>query len=474
MHYAPYSAIKRNCRCLLSANQIKLLVPPHKLRGDSDPTVTVALLEEAISTFMSEAVEHRDLQQVFRVMEMAGGWNTAPSKFVAAIAKLKRFYKLMFSVCRNGLIPIKMLEEALKNLENYQDKQGARIYHWNFLGRPIAQAASNLGLVMRTGASKLRDLAADPKLMQISLVGQSSETCECIREICEKLTITPKARDTPSDSGRRDTESESGRPPLKREAGVVVPKQEPGMDPDEFDYSMPDIFDMAFRGDFGKAALVRRPSSQASTATSSQSLNPLDGLPGRPAPPSVPSPALSPITSIAWPAKDLQIVPFVNPFCANLARKLSFDLGADTTPMSNRHMQKAGDSDLPSGAKLTKSDLASPDGKHLFVFDRIGPAMAETLGSMESVKAMKHVKPGRRTKPKKAGGPVKPFKPSTRTKGAASPYFSGKYPRHNHCCRAYRKALRKAKRDGKPEVQRRLDAQAAYKKAGSEFDNMRS
>ena len=96
--------------------------------------MTIALIEESISTFMSESVEHRDLQQVFRVMEMAGGWNTAPSKFVVAIAKLKRFYKLMFSVCRNGLFPTKMLEEALKNLENYTDKQGARIFHWNFLG----------------------------------------------------------------------------------------------------------------------------------------------------------------------------------------------------------------------------------------------------------------------------------------------------------------------------------------------------
>ena len=86
------------------------------------------------------------------------------------------------------------------------------------------------------------------------------------------------------------------------------------MDPDEFDYSIPDIFDMAFRGDFGKAPSVRRASSVASTATCSTSQNPLDGWPGRPTPPSGPSVAPTQMRTISpSSAADLQIVPYDGP-----------------------------------------------------------------------------------------------------------------------------------------------------------------
>ena len=66
-------------------------------------------LEMALRTFIAESPVHRDLVTTFRGIELAGNWNSAPSRFVAPIAKLKRFYKLMFGVCRNGLFPIKLL-----------------------------------------------------------------------------------------------------------------------------------------------------------------------------------------------------------------------------------------------------------------------------------------------------------------------------------------------------------------------------
>ena len=89
-----------------------MIGPPHKLRGDADPVITIQQLEKAIGTFITEADMHRDLVSIFRDMELAGGWDTAPSRFVDPIAKLKRFYKLLFSVCRNGLLPMRMLETA--------------------------------------------------------------------------------------------------------------------------------------------------------------------------------------------------------------------------------------------------------------------------------------------------------------------------------------------------------------------------
>ena len=88
-------------------------------------------------------------------------------------------------------------------------------------------------------------------------------------------------------------------------------------------------------------------------------------------------------------------------------------------------------------------------------------------------KMMKHVNATRRTKLKKASEVRASSRPNTGGKGPR-PKTGGKDPRRNHCCRAYRKALRKAKTAGKPEALRRLDAQAAYKKAGREFDCMRS
>jgi len=506
VHYALYSAIKRNCRCLLSVKQIKLLVPPHKLRGDADPGVTTQKLETAVASFISEACGHRDLQSTFRNMELAGSWNAAPSKFVGHIAKLKRFYKLVFGVCRNGLLPVKMLEEALKNLENAEDGQGGRIYHWNFSNRPLDQAASALGSIMRIGASKLRDLAESPRLMQISLAGASGETCECIREICAMLKLDPMAvQESRARRRRVDTIAAARSPtaPVKLEPTTgVVPA------PSEFDDTgcNMEIFYKALSGEFGKVPSVRRASSVGSTATCSTSLNPLDGFPGRPTPPSEASLAdtylswgmtpskVPPQTPLNWDDSQLQVVPYtkqVQNVGASLARRLSFSMEADTTPKAKRSLHGDTASDLPSGEKLLKPGDA---GTHLFGGSNMpGPSVAETFVEMARLKLQPKapVNATRRTKSKKAGGPVQYTVQRTKPKNAKgpeqlkrvivssrstlpSPNTQVNEPRRCHCCRAYRKAYRQARTDGKAESLLRLYAQAAYKKAGREFDSMRS
>ena len=269
------------------------------------------------------------------------------------------------------------------------------------------------------------------------------------------------------------------------------------MDPDEFG-EIPEIFKMAFRGDFGKAPSVRRASSVASTATCSTSHNPLDGLPGRPTPPSVPTPAPSDLTEAPTPMKPNRscdpgnwvMVPYVKP-SANLARALTFGMDAVTTPPPKRSPHGAIASDLPSGGKVLKPDDAGTD---FFSVGTPGASVAQTIVELAGLKIdpKNPVQATRRVKPKKAGGPVQranvqktPDGPVQltvqRKKTADGPaklkqtpklqqgIMQLKQPRHSYACRAYRKAMRQGKTDGKAEALRRLDAQAAYKKAGREF-----
>ena len=129
--------------------------------------------------------------------------------------------------------------------------------------------------------------------------------------------------------------------------------------------------------------------------------------------------------------------------------------------------------------------------------------MAQTIVELAGLKIdpKNPVQATRRVKPKKAGGPVQranvkkadvPVQltvqrkktadgPAKLTKVIASsrstlaiPNTQVKHPRHCHACRAYRKAMRQGKTDGKDMEQRRVGARAAYKKAGREFDKMRS
>ena len=70
--------------------------------------MTTTQIEEAVVEFMREKWEHRDLPTLFRNLELSGGWNIAPSKCVVHLAKLEFFYKVMFGLFSNGMLPTKM------------------------------------------------------------------------------------------------------------------------------------------------------------------------------------------------------------------------------------------------------------------------------------------------------------------------------------------------------------------------------
>ena len=337
-------------------------------------------LEMALRTFIAESPVHRDLVTTFREVELAGNWNHAPSRFVAPIAKLKRFYKLLFGVCRNGLLPTKMLEDALKNLENYVDDHGARIYHWNYARVPLDQAASNLGYTMRMGAAKLRDLAANPKAMQISLAQASCETAECIREICDTLQIVPKDTDSAaSERGARE----------QREATLAaVREQREGTLTQDLDTQLDlacnmKIFEMAERGDFSEVSSVRRTSSGGSIATCSTSRNPMDGYPGHPAPPTDHTPAPSDLTPATTPMKpngtwddtNLKMVLYTGPG-ANLAKQLRPIMDGDRTRTPNRPCHGDIAADLPTGEKVLQPGGACTN---LCAFNNPGHTVAEAF-----------------------------------------------------------------------------------------------
>ena len=268
-----------------------------------------------------------------------------------------------------------------------------------------------------------------------------------------------------------------------------------------------EILQKAIRGDFGRVPLERRTSSVGSTATCSTSLNPFDGYPGRPTPPSVPTPAPSDLTEAPTPMKpnrscdlgNLMMVPYANT-SANLARALTFGTDAVTTPPPKRSPHGAIASDLPSGEKVLKPDDAGTD---FFSVGTPGASVAQTIVELAGLKIdpKNPVQATRRVKPKKAGGPVQranvkkadvPVQLTVQRKKTADgpaklteviassrstlaiPNTQVKHPRHCHACRAYRKAMRQGKTDGKEMEQRRVGARAAYKKAGREFDKMRS
>ena len=175
-------------------------------------------------------------------------------------------------------------------------------------------------------------------------------------------------------------------------------------------------------------------------------------------------------------------------------------MDVDTTPATKTSVHGDIALDLPSGAKVLQPGDA---GTNLSGFKMPGPSVAQTFVAMVGVmlNPKKPVNATRRVKPKKVGGPVQranlknadlPVQLTvqrTKQKKAdlpvqltmvnassrstlPSPNTQVKDPRRCHCCRAYKKALRQAKAEGKREAIRRLDAQAAYKKAGREFDMM--
>ena len=217
-----------------------------------------------------------------------------------------------------------------------------------------------------------------------------------------------------------------------------------------------------------------------------------------------------------WDDSNLKMVLYTGPG-ANLAKQLRPIMDGDRTRTPNRPCHGDIAADLPTGEKVLQPGGARTN---LCAFNMPGHTVAEAFMQIVGLdvepkkQATRKAKPkagasvqrdtrkktvvplkltAQRTKRKKTNGPLKvtvqrtkhkkkdgPLKLTVQRKKhkktgrstLPSPDRQVKEPRRCHCCRAYKKALRQAKAEGKPEVVRRLDAQAAYKKAGREFDMM--
>ena len=158
----------------------------HAPRG-SDREVTADSLAKAIRSYMNH-VGSNNLVRLFADLRAHTSWNSAPTRAIEPLAALEPFYRELFAVCRNGMIPRKGLRLALAQVESDQFNHVAS-YRWNFANRPLKDAAEELGETMRKGASKLRGLKMDCKLYANSMKGASALSRTLIDKILACLII---------------------------------------------------------------------------------------------------------------------------------------------------------------------------------------------------------------------------------------------------------------------------------------------
>ena len=104
------------------------------------------------------------------------------------LARLEPFYKEMFDVCKNGMIPRKALKLALVQVDSDRFNNVAS-YQWNFTNRSTEDAADDLGATIRRGASKLRALKKDVRLYKNAMIGASDITRTLIDKIMTYMVI---------------------------------------------------------------------------------------------------------------------------------------------------------------------------------------------------------------------------------------------------------------------------------------------
>ena len=85
-------------------------------QGDSDKTSTARQIENITKTYMDDQGTN-DLRKVFAEIEQNSTWNTAASKAIGPLARLESFYREIFKVCKNGLIPRCNLRDALIQID---------------------------------------------------------------------------------------------------------------------------------------------------------------------------------------------------------------------------------------------------------------------------------------------------------------------------------------------------------------------
>ena len=110
----------------------------HAPRG-SDREVTADSLATAIRSYMNH-VGSNNLVRLFADLRAHTSWNSAPTRAIEPLAALEPFYRELFEVCRNGMIPRKGLRLALAQVESDQFNHVAS-YRWNFANRSTEDAA---------------------------------------------------------------------------------------------------------------------------------------------------------------------------------------------------------------------------------------------------------------------------------------------------------------------------------------------
>ncbi len=104
------------------------------------------------------------------------------------LARLEPFYKEMFAVCKNGMIPRKALKLALIQVDS-ERFNGVRTHRWRFANRSLEDAADDLGATIRRGASKLRALKKDVRLYKNAMIGASDITRTLIDKILAYMVL---------------------------------------------------------------------------------------------------------------------------------------------------------------------------------------------------------------------------------------------------------------------------------------------
>ena len=126
--------------------------------------MTTYQIEHAIVEFMKAHWDNRDLPTSFRSLELCSGWHTAPSKSVASLAQLNDFYRIMFRLFRNGMLPTRRLNDALKHVEQHRDASGAQPYRWNSANRALTEAAAALGTVLGAAGTAAHAPQSPPRV----------------------------------------------------------------------------------------------------------------------------------------------------------------------------------------------------------------------------------------------------------------------------------------------------------------------
>ena len=128
-------------------------MPGNKARLKTDKTITVDDLQEMLHK-ICQVAGTSDLVQLFKPVKVAGIVDDcSPTKAIVTLVEMSKIVNVVLDWASNTKLPKKHLESALI-ADNAVD--GRR---WHFSHMRLLDAATDLGTLIRTLMSKLRDLA---------------------------------------------------------------------------------------------------------------------------------------------------------------------------------------------------------------------------------------------------------------------------------------------------------------------------